>query len=193
MRRRHVELCAALAAVLPACMAAACFTTPPPDLPAEGTQRPTILTPSVEPPSDLTLTELPAGGFLVPVDVADGEFFYWDVYVDYDPVANPNPLPRLSPTLVDPSVADGGVSLVPFALSDGDFEPWVCPHRIEFFVAHQFNEASPRSPQSFGGDSVSWFYEPDGCTLTYDAGDGAFPSDAEGDGLPGASEAGTDP
>jgi hypothetical protein len=136
------------------------------------------------------LTELPPdGAFIVPVQVAAGEFFQWDVFVDYQAGANPNPNypnPRYPQTTVsaDNAGADGGFDWVSFTLGPSDFPPGPCPHRIEFFVAHQFNPGAPRTPESFGGDSFTWFYLPDGCT-NYDAGDGGFPSsDAPSDTLP---------
>jgi hypothetical protein len=178
--------------------ALACFTAPPPDLPAESASRPTILSSSAFPPGGALLTTLPPDGtFVVPVQVGAGGSFQWDVYVDYDPVGpNPNPNygnPRIAPSLpTSADETDGGVVPVSFLLSESDFQPGICPHRIEFFVAHQFDPSSARTPQSYGGDSIAWSYEPAGC-LDYDAGDGAFPQDAPQDGLPIAPESGTDP
>jgi hypothetical protein len=177
-----------LAAALPLIVggaAFACFTAPPPDLPAESITRPTILGSSAFPPEGTLLTELPAGDFVVPVQVGASGSFEWDVFVDGTVLYAPS-----QPMSLDNS--DGGIVAVPFPLSEGDFQPGRCPHRIEFFVAHQFDPSSPRTPQSYGGDSIAWTYEPVGC-LNYDAGDGAFPQDAGLDALPIAPESGMDP
>jgi hypothetical protein len=182
------------AAALLAAAAVACFTAPPPDLPPQSTERPSIVASGVVPGA--YLTELPPDGtFILPVQVAAGEFFQWDVFVDYQagtPSVLPNP--RQGPTTVtaDDAITDGGFTWVSFPLGPSDFLPGPCPHRIEFFVAHQFNPGTiPRTPESFGGDSFTWFYVPDGCS-SYDAGDGAFPpADAASDTLPVTPESGT--
>jgi hypothetical protein len=184
--------------LLLAAAAVACFTAPPPDLPPQSTERPSIVSSGVVPGA--YLTELPPDmTFIVPVQVAAGEFFQWDVFVDYqaDIPADPNyPNPRLGPKTVSAgeAVTDGGFTWVNFTLGASDFPPGPCPHRIEFFVAHQFNPGTiPRTPESFGGDSFTWFYVPDGCS-TYDAGDGAFPpADAPSDTVLVIPESGVDP
>jgi hypothetical protein len=171
--------------------AVACFTAPPPDLPPESTLRPSIASSGVYPQG--YLTELPPDGtFIVPVQVAAGEFFQWDVFVDYP--ANRSPVMGPTTETPDTAVEDGGLSWVSFSLDQTAFQPGPCPHRIEFFVAHQFNPppAIPRTPESFGGDSFTWFYVPDGCA-SYDAGDGGFPpADAASDSLPVTPESGVD-
>jgi hypothetical protein len=175
------------AGVIAAGAAVACFTAPPPDLPPQSTQRPSIASSAVYPQA--YLTELPADGmFIVPVQVAAGEFFQWDVFVDYPA----NRAPFIAPTTIsaDKAVVDGGLTWVSFPVDQNAFQPGTCPHRIEFFVAHQFNPGAPRTPESFGGDSFTWFYFPDGCS-SYDAGDGGFPpADAASDSLPVTPESG---
>jgi hypothetical protein len=193
-RRFKLFLVTGALGLLAAEAAMACFTAPPPDLPPQSIEPPIIQSSSVEPPAAWQLTELPPGGeFDVPVRVGAGESFQWAVFVDYD--ANPDPNytnPRLTKNMQADSVTDGGITVVPFSLSPADFEPWQCPHRIEFFVAYQFNSSSSPTPESYGGDSISWVYEPTGC-LNYDAGDGSFPpADAAPDSLPVTPESGTD-
>jgi hypothetical protein len=167
--------------------ALACFTAPPPDLPAEQTSHPIIDELDTFPPAASLLTELPPPpGFVVPVVVGSGDSFQWNVFIDG------NTSPSTARTVNNP-ILDAGANWVEFQLTPADFTFANCPHRIELFVAYQFDPASPRTPESFGGDSVAWLYEPEGCT-TYDAGDGAFPpQDAPSDGLPVAPESGTDP
>jgi len=168
----------------------ACITVPPADLPQVPVQGPSIEHDAVYPPAEQILTELPPGGFVVPVQLDQASSpFEWDVFIDYDPVATP----PTAPALFQPeneSPADGGISLVNFSLDPGSaaLDPSQC-HVIEFLVAHAFNESSPHTWDSVGGDIVSWIYNPGGgpggCPL-YDAGalqDGAFKLDAPSDGL----------
>jgi hypothetical protein len=176
----------------------ACVIAPPPDLPVPPIHRPTILHDAVLPPADVVLTQLPAQGFVVPVLLEDpNESFCSRVFVDFDPYNNPAALfPECQgPT---PQTANGGVVLVDFSLDSVTLDPSFC-HRIEFLVAAEFNEASPHTPTSIGGDSVTWLYNAaggDGCPL-YDAGalgDAGFSMpDAPIDGLPIAPESGGDP
>jgi hypothetical protein len=194
-RRFKVLLVTGAIACLAAGAAVACFSAPPADLPTQPIEPPVILSSSVEPPAGQVLTELPSGGeFEVPVRVSAGESFQWEVFVDYDAKQDPNySNPRTAGSVPADSATDGGVTVVPFFLSGGDFEPWQCPHQIEFFVAYQFNLPSSPTPESYGGDSISWVYDPIGCLNYDDAGDGSFPpADAEPDSLPVAPESGTD-
>src|SRR5580704_8726801 len=112
-RRRAVALAFGIALVVPApLMAVGCLVAPPPDLPAEPLRRPTILHDSVVPPADQVLTELPTGGFLVPVELEDpNEAYCFEVFVDYDPNYNQNPV-RSPPCSTGSAAADGGVVLV---------------------------------------------------------------------------------
>jgi hypothetical protein len=177
----------------------ACFTAPPPDLPAASTERPSILVSSVVPSPAAILTALPLSGpleFEVPVHVSPGQYFQYEVFVDYQgapanayQVEHPNPV-IVAKTSLSPGPLDGGDVVVPFTLDAANFSPGQCPHVIQFFVAYQFDTDSLPTPETFGGDSVQWFYEPPDCE-TFDAGDGAFPAaDAPVDALPVAPESG---
>jgi hypothetical protein len=190
---------ALLAAAASACLAAAiaslpaCLASPPPDLPKVPPHRPTVLHDAVVPPSDQILTQLPADNtFIVPVVLEDpNEFFEWDVFVNYeDNSTGPTIIPQ--PQNGSPATADGGVVPVSFQLLERNFlDPAAC-NRIEFIVAHQFNQSSEHTPDSTGGDIVTWLYSaggPSACIPTYDAGDGAF-FEAAPDGLPVAPQDG---
>jgi hypothetical protein len=185
----------------------ACVTAPPPALPQLTTERPTILHEAVVPPTDQILSELPSE-FIVPVELEDpDESFEWDVFVDYNPCAEPSNClqptpPTIFPRLVPPSpgTLDGGVTLVSFSSTYlTGLDPSLC-HRIDFLVAQEFDPGLAYTWDSTGGDIVTWFFNPggnpNGCPV-YDAGkfqDGAFPSVDEGvDGLPLVPESGTDP
>ncbi|HLK37000.1 MAG TPA: hypothetical protein VKU41_09645 [Polyangiaceae bacterium] len=179
--------------------AAACVTTPPPDLPKVSQPPPTILHGSVVPPADLILSTWPAE-FDVPLEIYDpSASFAWEAFVDYDPTSNTSPL--TGQTVGPPIAVDAGVYVQAFHLgqpSDLGF----C-HRIEFDVARGFDttSGSPHTPNSLGGDSIVWFYNagggPNGCPV-YDAGDvqdgGGFPaSDGPVDGLAVVPGPGADP
>ncbi len=185
-----------LAAAACACAAlgflasSACITVPPPDLPQGPVHPPAIEHASVVPPEDQILTSLPPQ-FSVPVVLQDpNESFYWDVFVDYDPTNNANPIPPYYPTLQSPTpgTVDGGVVSIQFGLLQEQqtaLSPSSC-HVIQFLVAHAFQPQSPHTWDNVGGDIVTWFYDPPGCPM-YDAGslqDGAFPASDASDALP---------
>lgn len=172
--RARYEAAAVAGAGVAACVAAAlaaCITTPPPDLPYATPQAPRIEHDAVVPPADVPLVEWPDGGeFTIPVQVSvPGETFVYQVFYDFGTVDQLATQP--SSTQVVPS---GGVEVVVIDLLHPD--PRVCPHRIDFVVANQFQ--APHVPDSVGGDIVSWFYTagggPNGCP-SFDAGTGAFP------------------
>ncbi len=197
----HRTLASALLFGATACLAGAiassfaCITAPPPDLPTPRQHRPTILHSSVVPSPDEVLTQWPADNtFLVPVELEDtNAIFYYDAFVDYDPYANSKPI-FLRVAVPSATTYDGGITIVSFSLAAPDS---VLCHRIEFLVAHQFNASSEHTPDSIGGDLVSWLYSagggPNGCPL-YDAGalqDGAFVGSVP-DALPVVPESGGD-
>lgn len=178
--------CGAVAALT---VATACITALPPALPQLPTKGPTIVLDEVQPPADEILAALPSQ-FAVPVqlDLANAAF-EWDVFVDYDPVADPQTSPVLRQD--DESPADGGAILVTFSLdpTSSSLDPSQC-HVIEFLVASAFTANSEHTWDPAGGDIVTWLYNPGGgsggCPV-YDAGalqDGAFPTDAATDVLP---------
>ena len=195
-----LALCAGAAAIAGA---AGCITTPPPDLLAPAPRRPTILHSSVSPPVDVPLTDWPADGtFIVPVEPGDPEHpldFLWDVFVDYDPSPYPIQSDRGLKYLPEgpPPVVDAGIVSVSFLLSNpnGPADPLGLCHRVEFLVAHRFNPIPmgdfrlAHTPDSVGGDLVTWQFTPGGVAAgcpEYDAGDlqdGAFPDASDG-GLP---------
>jgi hypothetical protein len=164
----------------------ACLTVAPPALPEQGPVRPTILHDAVVPTAGVPLAEWPVDNqFFVPVEVdAPDESFFYDVFIDYDPTTNSGNVIPPTPQPPSPATADGGITVVSFMLDTPD--PRFC-HTIEFLVAHSFNQKSAHTPDSLGGDIVTWFYTagggPNGCPA-YDAGafqSGAFPPDADTD------------
>ena len=175
-------------------LASACITTPPPDLPTVPQPPPSILHASVVPPADEILTTWPAM-FYVPVEVYDPSVpFSWEPFVDFDPTTGSggSTIPHIVPA---PVLVDAGVYVVSFGLDPPDAAS--C-HTVELEVASGFDTefgSASHTPNSLGGDSITWFYNPgggpNGCP-TYDAGDvqdGAFPGSSEGLGVtpaPGA-------
>jgi hypothetical protein len=166
----------------------ACIAAPPPELPKLPAHRPTIVHGSVAPPPTQILTALP-DEFLVPVELVDpSQTFHYNVFVDYDLFNNPQAVYQSPEQAADPNAANG-IDLVTFSLSSTQsaLDPSYC-HVIEMVVANKFTSTSPHTPDSVGGDSVSWFYSPGGNPAgcpQYDAGslaDGAFP-DVQSDAL----------
>ncbi len=169
---------------LAAAAGAACLTVTPPPLPAPDQLHPTILHDAVVPSAGTPLAEWPEDGtFIVPVEVeGPDESFFYDVFIDYDPVTNTGNV--IPPYLEEatPDTVDGGIMTVRFTIATPP-DPRFC-HTVEFLVADGFDQRSLHTPDSFGGDIVTWFYTagggPNGCPA-YDAGsfqDGAFPEDA---------------
>jgi hypothetical protein len=178
-----LALCATVAGV------AACITTPPPDLPDPRLVQPSVLSDTV-PPTGQLLQWPTDGSFTVFVDEKDNpaQPFQWAVFVDYDDNYASNSNPSFTLLGSGPSAPDndGGTNRVEFTLPTAPSTPFPCPHRIDFVVVNQFAMNSDRVPNSVGGDTVSWFYYPDGvaaCAAAYDAGNGAFP-EASFDRLP---------
>jgi hypothetical protein len=180
MNARHV-LFASCALVAPAAvLGAACvIADPAPEVPVPPPHRPTILHGSVVPPDTAILSQFPLS-FEVPVELVDpSQAFEYNVFVDDVFKFHGSVEP-------DPTLTDAGIRVIPVTLSPPD--PAFC-HVIEFIVALHFEGADPHSPDSTGGDSVAWFYNPSGnpggCPL-YDAGglDGAFPPDGAADAGP---------
>ncbi len=174
-----------------AALEGACITAPPPTLPVEPDERPTILHEAVRPSADVPLVEWPPGGeFVVPIDLDDqNEPFCWDVFIDYNPYGTAGGTGLVGAGVVcemaPPSALDGGVFPLSFVLGEPD--PGSC-HRIQFNVAHKF-EPDSHTPDQIGGDSITWTFVPGGgadCPA-YDAGaiedGGASAGDAPPDGL----------
>jgi len=194
---RALVLAAAVGAAVPVVAGgvAACITSPPPDLPELPLRGPRILEDGVRPVTDQYLTGLPADDkFVVPVEVTDTTRpIVGRVFVDFNP--GPTNMPPTT-NYVRQAIAfptlDGGVTNLSFSLSPANLgDPTAC-HIIEFIVAGSFDEMSgsshtPTPGDNLGGDSVSWFYTPNGPNgcFAYDASDGsAVQGDSSQDGPP---------
>jgi hypothetical protein len=174
--------------------ASGCLTSPPPDLAQPPIQRPTFVHDALQPPPGQILGEIPAE-FILPVALPSTDpSFYFNVFVDYNPCADPTnctPSAPVSSSIqisATPGSLDGGVYTEDWG-TGGAIDPTAC-HVIQILVAHQFNASSPHTWDSVGGDIATWIYvpggSPGGCPV-YDAGavqDGAFPpADAGNDGI----------
>jgi hypothetical protein len=163
----------ALASAIAACIIA----DPPPDLPKAPPHHPNIVHSAVVPPATKVIATFPSK-FIVPVEVLDPNTpFVFHVFVDYDPLGSRDSFVQTGDKNPDPSTLDGGVSIIDFSIDAPD--PSSC-HVIEIIVALGFNNASPHTPNQYGGDSLVWFYNPSGdpgACPQYDAGsiDGAAP------------------
>jgi len=176
---RPAAVLAAAMTALPGCVLA----DPTSTLPVVAELPPHIIGPSVVPPRDQVLTTWPTQ-FIVPVTVIDpSKAIYWLAFEDYSPV-NATPL-ELGP--IGPArVADGGdvVNLV----IRGELSKPMGPgcHTVRIVVAYAFS--SGNSPDSQGGDDVSWLFSGSGDVAGcegYDAGalrDGSFPDSGRAGG-----------
>ncbi|HSY20941.1 MAG TPA: hypothetical protein VK841_02445 [Polyangiaceae bacterium] len=156
LRNAH-RVAVAIAALAIVAGQAACLAVPPPPLPDQGQPiRPTIIYGGVSPQPGVPLQEWPDGGSFVVQVASQGQSFYYDAFLDFDPTVNPLPvdLPTpIIPTGPDPVM----VPIRPIAQPD----PRFC-HTVAVLVAHQFNQNSAHTPDSVGGDIVTWFYDPGG-------------------------------
>ncbi len=192
-RWRKLAVSGAVAAVLAAAgaqLVVACIT-PPPEWASPPLDAPRILHDQLSPPADQYLTTIPPvpPGFEVKVKVDDptqGGFGY-AIFLDYDPVTRSG-----FQTMVTVGNPQSDVTTVAFDPPSG-LTPTAC-HRIDFVVARSFTTVggvtSYHTPDSTGGDEVTWFYQPGGTCPGYDAGmyqDGAFPSDGPASDAPLAS------
>jgi hypothetical protein len=179
------------------CAVAACLLPLPPDQAVLPNVRPTIVRTSVLPVPERVITQL-QGNLVVPVELIDpSQRFEWRLYVDYDPSGistMPNdpedPGGRIGKGESPPDGTDRTIRVLEIPLSRlvSDLSPQRC-HVIEILVAQAFLGESRReghTPKPPGGDTVSWFYSPngtlDGCPVQavtlFDAG----PNDAAGRG-----------
>jgi hypothetical protein len=157
----------------------ACIT-PPPEWVNPPPSRVTIRDDDVDPPLNELIQNLP-GMFTVPIQVDDPqENFHYSVFVDYDSVSNPNPIPNISNLEGFPPVTR--IAFVP----PPQLTPTAC-HRLEFIVAHNFATLKdggilPHTPDpAVGGDHITWFYLPGGSPNGCPAFDAGLPSEASAD------------
>jgi hypothetical protein len=182
MRRRLPVTSLAAAATFAAVLfpvVLSCVTVPPPDVAATPLHPPIIEHDAVLPPEGETLSTWPKT-LWIPIELFDSdESFEYAVFVDYTTATT---APDIGPVLVrpPPPEIDGGIYLLevetPGVPLDG-----LC-HKLEVVVAHSFSTVSVHSPDSVGGDSVWWWYGPDGCPTVWQQ-DGAFPADAPYEGV----------
>jgi hypothetical protein len=198
----HARVAAALVAAA-ACVAAAiagftaCLTAPPSDIGTSANLRPSIVHGAVYPPEGVIRQWPPDGVFVVPVQLPDPTATCRWRDFDQDTELPPPPTP-LDDRPCTTSLLDGGVIVQNAPImepTDGH-----C-HVFTFIVAHGFSAETV--PDSIGGDSVRWEYEPPSALCNfYDAGafqDGAFPpADAGSDSVlvtpeSGPGDSGVDP
>jgi hypothetical protein len=174
---------------------AGCLAAYPPDLPEVPAHRPTIL-PDESPEIDVPMVEWPSL-FIANVEIDPGQSFVWGPFLDYDPIANPNP--AISPVTVPPQLGDQPVN-VSFSLA---MPPDGLCHRIDLLVADAFGRSGPFSLNYFhtpspeagvGGDIVTWWYTGGlglgDCSSLFGGSlpEGGFPFDAPTDSPPPVPE-----
>jgi hypothetical protein len=185
-RARVVAALLAAAACIATGVAAvgACLTAPPSDIGTSTNERPLIVHTSVQPPEGLLAGWPSDDQFYVPVQLPDpSATCFWRVFDQDLEVSSQAPGTFVEGRPCATTVIDGGVVLQDVALNP-PVDPGHC-HIFTFIVAHNFSSNSLSSPDSIGGDALTWDYYPPGALCNfYDAGafqDGAFPSDGASD------------
>jgi hypothetical protein len=161
------------------------------DLPKLPVFRPTIVHGSVVPPENQILRAFP-DKFIVPVELVDPNVqFERHAFIDYNPITGTADNVDVDNAVTpDPGDTDAGVRTLEISLQ-APSDLTRC-HTIEILVALQFfgelEGQQAHTPKPPGGDSVTWFYAPNGdvqnCpTFTPDV-DGGDGGDANGGGTP---------
>lgn len=149
-----------VAAVIGACVIA----EPPVDLPAAPVIRPTIVRSAAVPPPTGVITRWP-GTFYVPVQLSDARMtFYAAYFVDYNPITGEGYQDTIASS---PSPGDTRpVRTLPISITEPARDG--C-HTVEVVVARELLPTisgdgrfahTPSSPND--GDSITWFYSPNG-------------------------------
>ncbi len=186
--RRTIAVVASLALGVGIAGVACVIADPPAQLPVPPLAPPEILHDLVTPPAPL-ITAWPLE-FEIPVYVPDPTSLpLWHAFLDYDPISHTG---SFTNGVVDPDPAgdDGGVRTIARRFSppaDINF----C-HTLQVVVALTF--VDDHTPDSTGGDSITWIYAPTGnlgdCPIfdagPYDAGPDAL--DSSGDGSDGSEQ-----
>jgi hypothetical protein len=178
--RRTITVAASLAFGVGLAGAACVIADPPAEIPVPPLAPPEILDDLVVPPPPL-LQAWPLE-FKIPIYVPDpSSSVEYHVFLDYDPIARPGFYANgsLDP---DPADDDGGVRILTRSFPEpADLN--AC-HTLQVLVALTFIE--DHTPDSVGGDSITWIYSPTNNLMdcpVYDAGpyDAALDSSADGD------------
>jgi hypothetical protein len=153
---------------------AACILPLPPEPATLPNVRPYIVKGSVSPPAGRVLTEL-RGELVVPVELVDpSASFEWKLYVDYDTSFSPNDPERVAGLVAQGAVpSEGEQTLREVRIPLAQIEPSVTLSSdgskrcsvIEIIVAKAFRGISGpdgHTPAAPGGDTVTWFYNPNG-------------------------------
>ncbi|HEY2517297.1 MAG TPA: hypothetical protein VGI39_40770 [Polyangiaceae bacterium] len=154
--RLHVVALVLAASAVVFGIAACVLADPPAGLPPTTIQAPHIDREAVVPPVTQVLEAWPKQGFDIPLDPYDPSVaVYWQAFYDYA-VMQAAPVER---GVLDPNpAADSGTRRFHTDLPPpADVQD--C-HIIEILVAHAFVDI--HTPDSYGGDSVSWIYAPNG-------------------------------
>jgi hypothetical protein len=157
-----------------AALGACVLVEPPAELPPVLKHRPLILQQLVAPPATRILEYWPPSGlsFDIPVEMLDPDAsFDFQAFLDYDPISDRvSSLVRFGTIEPDPATEVNGVRSLQVKLSVQNVDTTGC-HVIEVIVANSFPEN--HTPDSYGSDSVTWFYAPTGSLNdcpSYDAG-----------------------
>jgi hypothetical protein len=174
--------------VVAAAQEACVLAQPSGDVPRLPASRPTIVHPSLVPPTSAVLTRFP-DVFKVPVELVDATVaFQYAVFVDYNPLTGEGLVDGPRTSLFDLENADPDKRTRLLEISfPAPAELGRC-HVIEVVVGLRLGTNDPKNvhtPDEPGGDIATWFYNPSGdlggCP-TFDAGIDARPDGDPGEG-----------
>lgn len=167
MRSPRLFSLGAVGACSCALLVACVIADPPTDPPLFPRFRPTIVRDSCVPNANQILASFP-DKFVIPVELVDpSTSFEWRLYYDYDPESG-NGLVTSGTSRYDPERDSRTIRLIE-TVQRPPVDLKVC-HTIEVVVAVRFQLGADfpgtlkHAPDESGGDSVTWFYAPDGDT-----------------------------
>lgn len=141
-------------------MLPACFLTEPlGDAPTTTPRAPIILHYAAQPSIANVITRAEGTTLIIPVDADPNVKFKFNIFVDFDPQNN------AVPALPEQEVAASPTHQNPRTIPPIDLGTLVDPsrcHQIMVVVALEFDPRSPSSPRAPGGDSIVWWYRPNG-------------------------------
>jgi hypothetical protein len=129
-------------------------------LPPSPQSRPTIVHGFAVPSTSQMLSAFPSDAkFIVPVEITPVTArFQWAAFVDYNPRNNPYPVASRT-SVFELATTQDGMRLLEVSIPP-DVDVNAC-HVIELVVAlHFFSDGHTPAPP--GGDTVQWFYNPNG-------------------------------
>ncbi|MFO0739725.1 MAG: hypothetical protein U0270_27755 [Labilithrix sp.] len=143
----------AVAGIVGACVIA----DPPTELPTAPALRPIILRATAVPPTTGVITSWP-DRFIIQVQLSDArETIYASYYVDYNPATDEGYVDTIPST--PSSGTNDPVRQIEFAIAEPSRDG--C-HTVEVVVARVFSRSQHTPASADDGDTITWFYSPNG-------------------------------